>query len=332
MLYFYTEVCILVEIKNLTAVVGGKNIINDVTLSFDNLGVYAVLCASEEQKTLLAQLLSGVRDADGGEVLFDGEPMSRDNISLKKAVRLATPAAFAYGDVSPYEYIQFVGMSVGVEREKLARQTVEAIDLLGLGGVKDTPVRALSEGQKCRLSLAASLIGNPKVIVIDSALDCFGGKALEEMYGLVEMLGGIKTVVLITSKPAVAKHLCEYAALMAGGRVVLHDKIADIEAKINDSAMTKISARGESQQITDAIRALSGIRDVKLIKTSRDRIVELEIEHDYDAFIKDRLFGALAAINAPILSVTTTALTLDDVFYTLCVRAEKKNENKEAKR
>ena len=332
MLYFYTEVCILIEIKNLTAAVGGKNVIDGLTASFDDRGVYAVLCASEEQKTLLSELITGACDADGGEILFDGEPMSRGNVELKKVVRLATPATFAYGDVSPYEYIQFVGMSVGVEREKLARQTVEAIDLLGLGAVKDKPVRALSDGQKCRLSLAAALIGNPEVIVIDSALDNFAGKALEEMYGLVEMLGGIKTVVLITSKPAHAKQLCEYATLVACGRVVLRDKIADIEAKINDSAATKISARGDAQEIIAAIRALSGIREVKLIKTSRDKVSELEIEHDFDAFIKDRLFGALAAINAPMLSATTTALSLEDVFYTLCVRAEKNNAEKEAKR
>ena len=322
----------MIEIKNLTAAVGGKNVIDGLTASFDDIGVYAVLCASEEQKTLLSQLISGVKDADSGEIFIDDEPMSRDNISLKKTVRLATPSSFAYGDVSPYEYIQFVGMSVGVEREKLARQTAEAIDLLGLGGVKDTPVRALSEGQKCRLSVAASLIGNPKIIVIDSALDHFAGKAFEEMCGIIEMLGGIKTVVLITSKPAVAKHICEYAALMANGRIALFDKIADIEAKINDSAQTKISVRGDAQQIMDVVRALDGIREVKLINTSHDRVSQIEIEHDFDAFIKDRLFGALAAINAPMLSSETIALSLDDVFYTLCVRAEKNNVEKEAKR
>lgn len=322
----------MIEIKDLTAAVGGRNIINGVSLTFEERGVYAVLCASEEQKKTLADLISGCCDADGGEILVDGETMSRGNISLKKAVRLARSDAGYFGDVGPYEYIQFVGMSMGVEREKLARQIAEAIDLLGLQDVKDKPARALSVGEKCRLGIAASLIGNPKVIVMDSVLDHFAGRALEQMYDVVEMLGGIKTVVLITSKPAHAKRLCEYVSLMANGRVALSDKIADIEARINESAQTRVSARGETQEILDAIRALDGVNDVKLIKTSRDKISEIELSHVYDAFIKDRIFSALAAINAPMLSSETVALSLDDVFYTLCVRAEKSNDGKEEKR
>lgn len=320
----------MVEIKDLTAAIGGRNILNGISLNFGDKGVYAVLCASDEQKKLLAELISGCCDADSGEILIDGEVMSRNNTYLKKTVRLATSADFAFGDVSPYEYIQFVGKALGIEREKLARQTAEAIELLGIRGVCDKPIRALSATQKCRLSIAASLIGNPEVIVIDSALDLFAGKSLEEVYDILDMLGGIKTVILITSKPAHAKRLCDRAVLLAGGRVVLCDKIVDIETKINDSAQTKISVRGDAEAVLAAIREMKGVTFVKLIKASRDKVLEIEIEHEYDAFIKDRLFGALAAINAPMLSSTTAALTLEDVYYTLCVRVEEKNEGEEA--
>ena len=320
----------MVEIKDLTVAIGGRNILNGISFDFADKGVYAVLCASDEQKKLLAELISGCCNADGGEILIDGEPMSRNNTHLKKTVRLAPSADFAFGDVSPYEYIQFIGISMGIEREKLARQIAEAVDLLGLGSFCDKPIRALSGTQKCRVSIAASLVGNPDVIVIDSALDTLAGKSLEEVYDILDMLGGIKTVILITSKPSHAKRLCDHAVLIAGGRVVLCDKIADIEAKINDSAQTKISVRGDAEAVLAAIRSMSGITSVKLIKTSRDKVSEIEIEHEYDAFIKDRLFGTLAAINAPMLSSATAALTLEDVYYTLCVRAEKKNEGREA--
>ncbi len=329
---FDTGVCNLVEIKDLTAVLGGKNIIDGISLSFDKKGVYAVLCASEEQKTALAELIVGCKDADSGEVRIGGEVMSSDNVALKKKVRLAPSASFCYGDVSPYEHIQFVGTAIGVEREKLARQVEEAIELLGLAQVKHKPVCALTEGQKCRVSLAASLIGNPDVIVIDSAFDAVGTKTQEDMYELLDMLGGIKTVILISSKPALVKRLCERVALMANGRIVLSDRVADIEAKINDTAQTKISVRGNADTVLGAIRAMSGVNDVKLIRASRDKVCEIEIEHEYDAFIKDRLFTALAAINAPMLSSATVALSLDDVFYTLCVRAEKSKDAKEARR
>ena len=56
-----------------------------------------------------------------------------------------------------------------------------------------------------------------------------------------------------------------------------------------------------------------------------------ELLRQIDIF-KERIFSALAAINAPLLSSETVALSLDDVFYTLCVRAEKSNDGKEDKR
>lgn len=326
----------MIEALNLTAVASGRDAkagnvgVEGVSFAFEGKGIFGVLCDSEYQRSSIAGMLCGTLDADGGEVRIGGEAMSRDDIALRRKVRLVPSASFSYGDLSPYEHLELVGSALCVESEKKYRQIVEAISLMGLEEVKDMPIAALSGFERCRLGIAAALIGNPEVIVIDSALDTLSGGSFEAVCELLCMLGNIKTIVLISSVPEQVKRLCERVAIIAGGKVVLCDSIAEIEAKINKTALTYAYVRGNAEAAMAAIREMEGVVSVRLHSVKADGVNKIEVEHAYDKHIKDRLFSALAAINTPMLSTKTVALTLGDVFYSFTSRATDKKEGKGA--
>lgn len=324
-------VLILLEIKDMTALGrGGEELVRSLSLGFEGKGIFGVLCSSAEAREAIAAAICGARDADGGKVLIDGEEMHRENLALKRRVRLVPNADVDYGAFTLFEHMETVGSALRLDNNKKYRQIGEAIDLMGLEEVKNTPIAALTASQKCRLGIAAALLGNPELIVIDSALDALSQKPMSAIAELLKMLGGIKGIVLLTSRPEYARAICDRVAIIAGGELALCDGVADIEAKINETALTYAYVRGDAERIVAAISAMDEVISARLDEVKSDGVNKIAVEHKYDKLIKDKLFSALAGINAPMLSTKTAALSLEDVYYSFISR-EGRDADKEVR-
>ena len=314
----------LLEITQIAKSIGDKSILSDLSLTVENKGIFGVLSVDTVAKTTLSELISGCENADGGEIKINGEVMSRSALALKKKLRLVPSSLELDVTVTPVEHLDFVGVAIGVEPDKRYRQIKEALELMGIEDVQNKPFSTLNTAQRVRLSIAAALIGNPDLIVIDDPFRRIEGKLLDDIYEIVTMLGKIKTIILTSHTPAEVKRLCENVAVMCGGKVVLSGSIADIEAKINSTRELHISVRGDWEKIQPVIEGVDKVVSVKLLSTDRNNVNSITVEHLPSNKMKDELFAALSAINAPMLSVKAVVLTLDDVFYSLTDKDKKR--------
>lgn len=318
----------------ITNVVRG-DVLCGLSLKVENNGIYGVLTADGRAATALAEAICGCENADSGEVVINGEPMSRKAIELKKKVRLVPKSLDIDKNTTPVEYMDFIGQVLGVDTDKRYRQIKEALELMAIEDVQNRPVSDLSAAQLLRVSIAASLIGNPEVIVLD---DPFGGveeKALSRVLETVTMLGSIKTLVLLSHKVAHVKELCREVTVMCGGKVVLSGEVSEIESKINSTCELHICVRGEYEKVSAAIEGVDGVVGVKLLSAERNNVNQIRVEHLPDSRMKDKLFAALSAVGAPMLSVKPIVLTIEDVFYSLTEKDRsrpcEKTENAENK-
>ena len=120
---------LLLEIKEIVKRRGEESVLCGLSLDFKEKGIYGVLGAEGAGKTTLAEIICGCRDTDDGEITVDGEKMSRSAYKLKTRVRLVPTDLVADGSMTPVEYLDFVGDSLGVESDKKYRQIKEAIEL-----------------------------------------------------------------------------------------------------------------------------------------------------------------------------------------------------------
>lgn len=313
----------MLEIKE----VEGARTLRGVTLTVDQKGIYGILGSKGAGKTELARILTGCENAESGDVLIGSEKMSRKNKAAKKRIRLVPTSLELHGTVTPVEYLDLVGDSLGVDPDKRYRQIKEALELVGIDDVQNKPFSALGASARCRLALAASLLGNPEYIVLDDPFSMIDGEAQSQIYELLDMLAKIKTLILLSHKAGEVKRLCERVAILHGGKVALSGSIADIEEKINGTAQTYAKVRGEGDRIVEAIRGIDGVVDTKITATESGSVNSVSIEHLPDDMIKDKLFSALAAIGSPMLSVKSVVLTLEDVFYSFSASESDKDES-----
>ena len=316
----------MLKINNVTKKVANQDVLCGINLCFEEKGIYGVLGVEGAGKTTLARIICGCIDADDGAVMLSDAPMSRSALSLKKKIRLVPSLLTADQSMYAFEYLDFIGSSLGVEPDKKYRQIKEAAELLRIEDLQKRTIASLSTTDNCKLMLAGSLIGNPDVLVIDDSLSYIDRSAVEEIYALLRLLGKIKTLVIFSHTPTIAKDLCKRVAIMCGGKIVLDERAEDIEAKINSTHEMKITVRGNAERIITAIESLTSVVQAKILSADKNDVHSISVEHYPDASIKDKLFSALAAINAPMLTVKSIVLTLDDVFYSLTLPDKKRQE------
>lgn len=303
-----------------------KDALCGLSLKIQDNGIYGVLTADEKARNALADILCGCENAEDGQVLITGEVMSRTALELKKSVRLVPKSIAADKSTTPVEYMDFIGQALGVDTDKRYRQIKEALELMAIEKVQNRLFSSLSTAELLRVSVASALIGNPDVIVLNDPFGGIGEKELGEIYEILTMLGSIKTLVLICHKVAPVKALCRDMAILCGGKVVLEGNISEIEDKINSTRELHISVRGEYERVRSAIEGVDSVVGVKLMAEEKNNVNKIRVEHKPDTKIKDRLFSALSAVDAPMLSFKPVILTLEDVFYSLTEKDRKKQK------
>lgn len=307
----------MLEIDEVVVEYGGTVVLSNISFSVDEKGIYGILGASESGKTALARVICGCEDVSGGRIAVNGEPMSRNARALKRNVRLVQRKPLTDERMTVSEYLDFTGDALGIELERRYRQIKEALELTGLERLRNTLLARITPTEYCRLSIAASLLGNPEYIIIDDVLAEAETSQLPELYELLELLGRMKTVVLLSSRAADVKRLCDSVWIISGGKIALNGRIEEIEQKLNATHALDITVRGDGERILDAVRSLKQVVSAKIKSTESNNVHSLSVEYYPIGEIKSGLLSALASVNASVQSFREIVLTLDDVLYSL---------------
>ncbi len=222
----------MLRVEDLNKTIDREEILKNLTFSVAKKGVHGILAPRGAGKTVLLNILAGWDSDFDGKILLKDVSVERDAMARKKQVGYVPARMALDSTMTVWETMDFVGKAKGVPAEKLEPQIKEALELVGLWELSRRLVSNLEEGQKRFLSVAVALLGNPRILVLDEPTRKATLEEREQMWNLVRMLGGFKTVLLATESYLEAKALCEDIVLMAEGRVIAAGSFEELEEKL----------------------------------------------------------------------------------------------------
>ncbi len=203
----------VVEVRGLTVVRGGRTVLDGLGLDLGG-GVTGLLGPSGCGKTTLIRCLVGVQQVTGGTVRVLGE--AAGSPALRDRVGYLTQAASVYDDLTVVENLRFFARVLGCPRADVDRVT----DAVGLADHSASVVRALSGGQRSRVSLAAALLGHPDLLVLDEPTVGLDPVLRRELWGLFHTLADAGAALLVSSHVMDEAERCDRLLLMREGRVI----------------------------------------------------------------------------------------------------------------
>ena len=205
-----------VRVRGLVKSYGSVRAVRGIDLDIRSGEIFALLGPNGAGKTTTVEILEGYRDRDGGEVSVLGHDPGRERAKIKPRVGivLQQPGVDQYLTVA-----ETVAMYAGYYPRP--RSSAEVIDLVGLGGKRDSRVNTLSGGQVRRLDMAVALVGDPDLLFLDEPTTGFDPSARREAWEIIKSLASLgKTVLLTTHYMDEAQYLADRAAVIAAGRIV----------------------------------------------------------------------------------------------------------------
>ena len=225
----------MIEIKNLSKKFGDTVVLDDISLSAN--GVLGICGGAGSGKSTLLGIIAGTIPATAGEILIDGKALPSEPLKLSKAVGYLSAGAPAFSEFTVYEFLHFIGKAKKISEEKLLRQIDEVIELTELTKIKDVYIEHLSLSQRKIVGIAQTLLGNPKVVVLDEPFAGIDAEALTTMKAIIKMLGDIKTVVISSRNQSGIASVCGDIFVLPSKQVEADESvdIANIEES-NDVA------------------------------------------------------------------------------------------------
>jgi len=211
-------------------------------------------------KTTTVSMVAGLLEPDAGEVLIDGRRCASDTDPVKRTVGLVTQDLALIEELPALDNLLFFAALYDLDRASARRAAEEALAFVGLTDRARDKVAAFSGGMKRRLNLAAALLHDPAIVLLDEptvGVDPQSRNAIFENLEALKRRG--KTLVYTTHYMEEAERLCDRIVVIDHGRVIADDSLKGLYRLMPASNLVVIELEDGASPDLDGLRSVRGV-------------------------------------------------------------------------
>ncbi|MCL4447963.1 MAG: ABC transporter ATP-binding protein [Candidatus Thermoplasmatota archaeon] len=246
-----------IKVQSLSKFYGDKEVLSDFSIEIKSGEIYGILGPNGSGKTTLLKIMAGISQFDSGSVTVEGIDARKDQIAIRKIVGYVPETPYLYESLTPYEYFSFVGSIREIPKDVAQRRADDLTKAFGMEEYNDQFIGSLSFGTRQKVSIIASLIHAPKILILDESingLDPQSAKIFRDLLASLAQDG--MTVVFSTHILEIAENVCEEITIMKSGKIVAEGRTSELlkERNLEDVFMDLTS----TEDITSVVSALRG--------------------------------------------------------------------------
>lgn len=221
---------VAISVTGLTKVFGDRKVVDDFDMEVKKGAIYGFLGPNGSGKTTTIRMMCGLLTPDGGEGQCLGYDIRRESRAIKKRVGYMTQKFSLYEDLTIAENLDFTARMFGMPDRK--RRVAEAVRDLGLEGRAGQLAGTLSGGWKQRLALAACMIHEPQLLLLDEPTAGVDPKARRDFWDEIRRLSARGVTVLVSTHYMDEAVQCDHIAYIAYGKKLIDGAAQDIPGQI----------------------------------------------------------------------------------------------------
>ena len=296
-----------IEVRNLTKIYGEQKAIDSISFTVNKSEIVGFLGPNGAGKSTTMKIITGYLRQNGGDAFVCGINVKERPLTTKSKIGYLPEANPLYFDMYVREYLGFVAGVHAINNKK--KKIEEIINTVGLTPESKKRVGQLSKGYKQRVGLAASLIHDPEVLVLDEPTTGLDPNQIVEIREVIKNLGKNKTVLFSSHILQEVEAICDRVIIISNGKLVADNTLAQLRQQQKNNII-QVAFR---ENVDAGI--LKGLKKIISVRKADEQ--HWEVETNDITEVKKQLLELALQNNLNIVSLQNETSTLEDVFRNL---------------
>ena len=304
----------MIEVKHVTKKYGSFVAVNDINFTINDGEIVGFLGPNGAGKTTTMNIITGFIEQTEGNVIVNGFDTIKKPKKAKREIGYMPEGVPLYTDLTVKEFVTYMAELRKVEKKQKKENIQKVLKETGLDTMQNKLIKNLSRGQKQRVSLAGTLVGDPKILILDEPTVGLDPKQITEIRSLIKNLGKNHTVILSSHILSEVSQICDRVIIINKGKLVATDTPENLEKKVSDNNVIYVTVEAPENTVEAMKDKIKGIKSIKLVKTFEDKTKQYEITGEDGINLNKFIFSEFAKENITIFEMKKAEATLEDAF------------------
>ncbi len=298
----------MLQLENLTKRYGALAALDDVSLSLERGEFFGLLGPNGAGKTTLMSLVAGIRPADGGEILVNGEPFRHEAIEQRAQLGFVPQSLALYEELSGEENLRLFGRLYRLRGAVLRERVEEGLLAAQLQDRRRDKVQTYSGGMRRRLNIVAAILHRPQLLLCDEPTVGVDPQSRNAIFEFVQKLNADgMTIVYSTHYMEEATRLCSRIGIIDHGKLLALGTLDELLQQLPFSEQIRIARNEATTAHLPALREFG-----EIVETD-----EAFVLSPHAALRMSEFFAAAEKLGLPYRDFSVTRPSLESVFLHL---------------
>lgn len=254
----------MIETLKLSKTFKGKKAVDEIDIYLDEGESVGLLGPNGAGKSTTISMISSLLKPTSGDVKLDGKSTIKNPAEIRKVLGVVPQEIALYEDLSAYENLKFFGEIYKVKKSILEQRIQDVLDIVGLKERQKELVKTFSGGMKRRVNIAAALLHNPKILILDEPTVGIDPQSRNHILETVRKLNEENgTTVLYTSHyMEEVEQLCNRVYIMDHGKVVAAGSKSELFSILSSEDTIQVNLSETSDVLIEKIKSMEHVRRV----------------------------------------------------------------------
>tara|TARA_Y100001970_G_scaffold103355_1_gene129694 strand:- start:2105 stop:3049 length:945 start_codon:yes stop_codon:yes gene_type:complete len=311
----------MIKVKDLSKNYGPVEAVKSISFDLKDGEVIGFLGANGAGKTTTLKMMTGYLVPTEGSITVNGMDIIKDTHSIQEQIGYLPELNPLYSEMRVYDYLEFLAAIRDVRGSQFKESLARVVEQCGLRGVVHKNISDCSKGYKQRIGLAAAMIHDPKILILDEPVTGLDPNQIIEIRSLIRSLGKEKLVFMSSHILQEIQATVDRIIIINEGEVVANGTNEELMTSFMGNVLLTMEVKGAKVDSIKHIQAT--LPNVKFISTSKEKSIHtIQLEYEKNKDSREEIFNYAVKNKWSILKMTPKTTNLEDIFRNLTMKGD----------
>ncbi len=312
----------MIKVTKLSKNYGSVKAVQSISFELKDGEIVGFLGANGAGKTTTLKMITGYLVPTEGSIKINGMDIIDDIHDIQKQIGYLPELNPLYTEMRVYEYLEFLAGIRKITGKQFKEAFARVVEQCGLKGVVHKSISDCSKGYKQRIGLAAAMIHDPKILILDEPVTGLDPNQIVEIRRLIKSLGKEKLVFMSSHILQEIQATVDRIIIINNGKIVANGTSDELMGDFMGNVLLNMEVRGASTESIEHIQAkLPSVKYISLNESNGIQSVQFEYGKDKDP--REDLFKYAVKNKWSILKMNPKTTNLEDIFRDLTMEGKK---------